>query len=262
MTARRPPRVPVSALSLLVPLLLATAPGSARGQNYRFNMASMSSTATSNADGVFGTPYNASGSCIGTSCSGGVSASGYHDDGSSSINTVDSNGEILALAKGTSQNNTTASTADGSGINLSISTTSSALAEANYSGSWAQSPAVYKAPFRDGTSMWMSWRVNTASYLNVTNLVGSTGSNLQGGGTGWATATWLITVQLADGTIVAQYNQANSGSTFYAQIPANTIVTIGWSAFTAAKAVYGSKPSSASTMSAVVGTIAITPIGG
>ena len=222
--------------------------------NYRFNMANVSSTATSMSNGAYGAPYNSSGMCIGSSCSGGLSAGGYSDNGSSAIDTIDSEGEIISLAKGESQNNTTASTADGSGINLSISSFSTALAEANYSSGFAQSPAVYKMPFRNGTSMSMSWNVNTGSNLTVTGLTASAGTSMNGG-TAFATATWLITVQLHDGTIVAQYNQENSGSTFTGYIPANTLVTIGWNAFTGAKASYTNKATSAAASSSVIGRI-------
>jgi hypothetical protein len=248
---------------LMVPLLVALAPGPAVGQssNYRFNVAGVSSTATSMSNGGYGAPYTVSGTCVGSSCSGGLSASGFHDNGSSDIDTQDGRGEILSLAKGESQNNTTASTSDGAGINLSISSFSSAFAEANYSGSYAQSPAIYKMPFRDGTSMYMSWNVNVGSNLTVTNLTATTATTILGG-TAWATATWLITVQLHDGTIVAQYNQENSGSSFTAYIPANTVVTIGWSAFTGAKAVYASGGTSGAASASVNGQIAITPVGG
>jgi len=245
----------------LLALGVAVAPPSLSGQsNYRFNVAGVSSTATSMSNGSYGAPYSASGTCVGSSCSGGLSASVYHDDGSSTIDTVDGHGEIVSLAKGESQNNTTASTADGSGINLSISSVSTAFAEANYYSGYAQSPAIYKAPFRNGTSMYMSWNINASSSMTVSGLTASAATNLQGG-TGFATATWLITVQLHDGTIVAQYNQENSGSNFTVPMPANTVVTIGWSAFTGAKASYGWSAAGAYASSYVIGKISITPTG-
>lgn len=246
--------------SLLV-LLVAMWPARALGQNnYRFNMAGVSSMATSMSNGSYGAPYNVSGTCIGTSCTGGLSGSGYHDDGSSTIDTLDGYGEIISLAKGESQNNTTASTSDAAGINLSISSVSTSFAEANYSGGYAQSPAVYKSPFHDGSSMWMSWHIYVGSTLTVTNLKGSASTNQQGG-SAWAIATWLVTVQLLDGTIVAQYNEENSGSSFTAQIPANTLVTIGWRATTGAKAVYSWGATSAAATAVVSGQISITPVG-
>lgn len=257
-----PRRIPLLSTFSLLALWIAVAPLSALGQssNYRFNVAGVSSTATSMSNLSYGAPYSASGTCIGSSCSGGLSASGYHDNGSSTIDTVDGYSEIVSLAKGESQNNTTASTADGSGINLSISSVSTALAEANYSGGFAQSPAIYKMPSRDGSSMYMSWNVNTGSTMTVTGLTASAATNIRGG-TAFATATWLITVQLHDGTIVAQYNQENSGSTFTVPMPANTVVTIGWSAFTGAKATYGSSAATAAASASVIGKVAITPVG-
>jgi hypothetical protein len=228
--------------------------------NYRFNMGSVSSTATSMSNGSYGAPYTNSGTCIGTSCSGGLSGSGYHDDGSSTIDTVDGYGEIISSAKGESQNNTTASTSDSAGINLSISSVATAYATANYSGGYAQSPAVYKMPFRDGTSMSMAWHIYIGSTLTVTNLKAFAQTNLQGG-TGFATANWIITVQELNGTIVAQYTQDNSGSSFTAQIPANTIVTIGWTTQCGAKTSYNWGATSAYSMASVIGQVSITPVG-
>ena len=202
------------------------------------------------SNGAYGGPYYVEGS---------VGANGFQDDGSSAIDTPDVYGNVLSLAKGESQNSTTASTDGSAGIKLSISSIATAFAEANYSNGYAHSPAVYKPDLIcNGTFMSMSWNVDTNSSLTVTNMVSSAYTKMVGG-TAWAVAMWSITVESAAGEVLAQYS-ANNGPSFTAPIPANTVVRVYWIATTGAKASGSySQQNTAFGQASVSGQIAITP---
>ena len=246
-------------LAFTVPLAIVLVPGSVLGQsNYVFNSGGVTSTATSMSNGIYGKGYGVSGTCNGTTCTGGLSPSGFKDNGHSSIDTITPSGEIASLADGTTQNATTATT--GGLVHLSISSSASSLAEGNYNPGWASSAEIYKPPtWHDGTGMFMAWNVYIASTLTVSNLKGSQ-YKVENGGTAFADAGWNITVETPSGTILATYDQQTNGTSFTAQIPANTIVTIGWHAITSAKAECGwFSAASASGSASVTGTVIIGP---
>jgi hypothetical protein len=239
----------------LLALGLAFVPISAFAQNYVFDSAGVYAKASAQADGVAGTGYFDSEQCA-PGCTGAkLSAAGFKDTGTAIKMFAD------ADADGTARNKTTATTDAAKGISLSISCDGHAEANTYAPNGYASSPFPYKgedAPWFDGTNMFMAWKVNKASTLKVTGLKAETTQTVDGGQF-FVVASWTITVSAQGGGVIATYTQDVNGSTFNADIPANTVVKISWTARAGAKAAFGPGPTSANVDASVSGSLTIGP---
>ena len=237
---------------------LAFAPISAFAQNYVFDSASVYARASAQADGVAATGYFDAEQCN-PGCSGTkLSSSGFKDSGKATQTFAD------AKASGSSTNSTTATTNGANGVSLTIKDVGHAEAFGLAGTGYASSPFPYKGPDQpwfDGANMSMAWKVNKNSTLKVNNLKWTTSTTLNGG-TGFAEASWTITVTTqCCGIVIATYDQETNGSTFNADIPANTVVKISWSATTGAKAAFDpvNGATSATADASVTGSLTIGP---
>jgi len=244
-------------LFVLVALVLAFVPISAFAQNYAFDSASVYARASSQADGVAGGSYTVAEQCN-PGCNGGkLSSAGFKDSGLSKQIFLN------ATAKGTATNNTTATTDANNGVTLTISDLAHAEAFGLGNDGYASSPFPYKGPDQpwfDGATMFMAWKGNKNSTLRVNNLVGKTTLDVNGG-QHFENGSWTITVTTqCCGIVIATYDQETNGSTFNADIPANTVVKISWAAQAGAKAAYDNvlqKVAWAKIDASVTGTVTI-----